>query len=214
MKQLKSKPAFTLIEMTISITVFTIFIGFSMATYISFHRAQQEAAATRSLLMELDSVMNIMTSSLLENKIDYDYYALEGDHDALRAQGNELLADLSLLGSDALQTSVLALRSSDGNEQIIFKWFDGVLTMQKFDEEGAQDGYMESDVLHSLHTNVDYMNFEIFPGKDPYDLENSKEDNLQYQPIVQLNLTLSSPGRVRDRVVLDLQTSITSRFYR
>ncbi len=216
MKQhLKSQGAFTLIEMTISITVFTIFLGFSMSTFLTFHRAQQEAATTRSMMLEMESVMTLLTEDLKTHKLDYDYYDVDKGFDTLRAPGQSLLSRLSLATSDGLMTNTLALETADGG-QMIFDWDDVEedLTVQIFDAAGDElDGYLQPINLNSVESRVSHVSFNIFPSKDPYDPINSKEDDLQYQPIVQVNMTFARPGRVRPEVQLDLQTSITSRFY-
>ena len=54
----RQKAAFTLIEMIIAITVFTIFIGFAISAYLTFHRADQDALTNRSLLMESEAILN------------------------------------------------------------------------------------------------------------------------------------------------------------
>ena len=42
--------------------------------------------------------------------------------------------------------------------------------------------------------------------------ENRGQDDLQYQPIIGIDLVGSLPGRVRDVLSVDLHTSVTSRF--
>ncbi len=198
--------AFTLIEMIIAITVFTIFIGFAMATYLTFHRAQQEAAVVRSLTLEAESTFDLVTEALRENMIDYGRYADEDPSagDILYEAVYSHYGFLSM--NDTNVTNTLYLIGVDGT-QLAFEWDDGegIFTMQVGDEEPIQ--------LHADGIAASFIGFEIFPHVDPYESENISEDDFQFQPIVQVAMTFSAPGHVRDEVELELQTSITSRFY-
>lgn len=215
MKHSQSKPAFTLIEMTIAITVFTVFLGFAMATYLSFHRAQLESAVTRSLMLEMESVMTMLTEDAKSKKIDFDYYNADQALDALRVPGQSLISRLSLASSEGVMSNELALLRPEGG-RVIFAWDEdqSQLTLQAFDASGRPlDAYAQPLALNSDQTQVTFVSFHIFPGKDPYDPVNAKENEVQYQPIVQIKMTFARPGRVRDIVEMDLQSSITSRFY-
>ncbi len=225
MKNLGKNPAFTLLEMIIAITVFTIFIGFSISTYLSFHRADQEALEQRSLMLEIQGTMDQISEAVRSNKIDYSGAYSEEE----TGSGRDILGSLSdslsvsLFGaSHVLNEKVLSLVSPDGATKYVYTWDDDeevqTLSLQVFDlDEGAwvaADGYTEGPVLlHGENTKVTYANFRIFPDVDPYDSDNASDDDVQYQPTVQINLTFSVPGRVRPTVDLELQTSITSRFY-
>ena len=197
--------AFTLIEMIIAITVFTIFIGFAMSSYISFHRAQQEASATRSLLLEVHSTMETITDALKTNTIDYEAYAGPSSDVLSSIVGSRF--DLNLLGGGAKNTDTLYLLSADGEIPIVFEWNEDeeTLTMQVGEDDPIS--------LNAEATKVSSVNFKIFPAEDPYDTENVTDDDLQYQPSVKVSLTFSVPGRVREEITVDLETMITSRFY-
>jgi prepilin-type N-terminal cleavage/methylation domain-containing protein len=191
-----NKPAFTLIEMIIAITVFTIFIGFSMTSYLGFHRVQQEAATTRSLIMETQSVLDMISQAIKENRIDYTrYFGAFGDF-------------------KMISSSSLHLLSADGQKRIMYNFYEEELTYQEMDLGGVpKDGFWDPIVLNGKNTRVDHVNFSIFPSMNPYDTASAKDDDLQYQPFVELDMTFAVPGRVRDEVFLDVHTSVTSRFY-
>ncbi|MEK9159418.1 MAG: type II secretion system protein [Patescibacteria group bacterium] len=180
------RSAFTLLEMIIAITVFTIFIGFAISTYLMFHRADQEALAMRSLMLETQGTMDLISDAVKENTIDYAYY------------------------NDGLSSDVLALRSPDGQTETVFIWDEEVETLSLFTID-ENDVASSPVLLHSETTRVPYVHFRIFPDKNPY--ENSTEEAIQYQPTVQMEITFSMPGRVQEEITVDFQTSITSRFY-
>lgn len=201
----RRRDAFTLIEMIIAITVFTVFIGFVMSSYIAFHRAQQEASATRSLLLEVSSAMSTITDAVKTNTIDYEAYS--GPSSDVLSGIVRSRFGLNLFGGGAKNTDTLYLLSSDGETSIVFEWNEDeeTLTMQVGEDEPIP--------LHADATRVTDVDFKIFPAEDPYDSENVTNDDLQYQPSVQISLNFSVPGRVREEVTIDLKTMITSRFY-
>jgi len=188
-RALRARPAFTLLEMIIAITVFTIFIGFAISTYLSFHRADQEALEERSLMLEIQGSMDTLSEAVRNNTIDY---------------------------TAPLEANTLHLLSPDGLTQTVYTWEEkeGTLSVQLFNAAGeVLAGYSNPVLLHGENTKVTYASFRVFPELNPYDEANASNDDVQYQPTVQIKLKFSVPGRVRPTVDLDLQTSVTSRFY-
>ncbi|QQR55395.1 type II secretion system protein [Candidatus Peregrinibacteria bacterium] len=195
MNSSRTRAAFTLIEMIIAITVFTIFIGFAISTYLVFHRSNQDALTQRSLLMEAEALLNEISDAARENRIDYVTYA---DQNVLGGEG-------------ALEVETLYLVSPDGQERTVYSWDaeQEALSMQRLDALG--NALTEAQVLHSENLTVSDVNFRIFPSQNPY--ENRSEDALQYQPMVTFTLNFSMPGRMDEEIQLELHTSVTSRFY-
>ena len=186
---IKKQDAFTLIEMIIAITVFTVFIGFVMTAYMTFHQSQQEAAIVRSVIFEMESATSLISQSIKENSIDYEIYS-----------GEE---------------NLLYLLSPDETTHILYIWDDEdeTLGIQLFDSDGnVMDGYAEPVLLHSEDTKVTNVKFRIFPSTDPYGIP-VNSDQEYYQPNVQMAMTFERPGRIREDVVIDFQTSVTSRIY-
>lgn len=203
-------PAFTLLEMIIAITVFTIFIGFAISTYLMFHRADQEALAMRSLMLETQGTMDLIADAVKENTIDYAFYSEDLDSDILANVRTDLFTNFDFANSHTITDSTLALRSPDGQSETVFIWDEEEETLSLFtiDENSVASTPV---LLHSETTRVPYVHFRIFPDENPY--ENSSDDAIQFQPTVQIEITFSMPGRVQEEVTVDFQTSITSRFY-
>ncbi len=201
MKLLHKQPAFTLMEMVIAITVFTVFIGFSVSTFVRFYNVEKEAAATRTLLMETQSMVDSLTQDLKENKIDYEYYS----------------RGFSTVDAGARFSSELVLRSPDGELQTRYVWdsFTESLTLQRFDADGQPlAGYFDPLPLEGPYSNVTHVLFRIFPSDNPFDPANVAKDSLQFQPNVQIELEAQTPSRAGSvPITVDFQTSVTSRFY-
>lgn len=208
-------PAFTLIEMIIAITVFSIFIGFAVSAFLSFHRADEEALVDRSLVMEGGQVMDTLTTDIKTNKIDYEYY----DESSGGSAFSSTFAFTLSPGNHVLNQSILALRSPDSLTRTLYVWDSEAktLTVQKFDMSSGtsaeMDGYPEALPMTSDHVYLNDVNFRIFPDVDPYDAANATDDETAFQPVVTMNLTFAAEGRVKDEVTLPLQTTVTSRFY-
>lgn len=212
--KMKPQKAFTLIEMIIAITVFTIFIGFSISSFLAFHRADQEAVSTRSLMLEAEAAMNVLSEAVRENKIKYEEYDEDSGSllDLLSANRLGLSSTLGLAASDALNTSELILESADGETTWRYAWDEALSVQTCHDDENGNEECGDASLLHAETTTVSYANFSIFPAVDPFDPANT-DDDVQYQPHVQIDLTFETPGRVREMISIDLHTTVTSRFY-
>ncbi len=221
---INKNPAFTLIELLIAITVFSIFIAFSMTAFSVFHRVQQDSATSRDVMFQIDDAMNIITEAVKENKIYYDEY------DCSNSLGTKTLLtnfdlNISLRANiltaycldDYIDPSSLVLISLDGLERIVFTWDsdEESLTMQKFALNDSGDDWDElSDLLklHSDSVNVTNVDFRIFPKLDPYDFRNNEAEDF-YQPNVKVEMTFETPGQAKPSIILDFETTITSRVY-
>ncbi len=214
----KKNPAFTLVELIIAITVFSIFVAFGMTGFSVFHRVQQDSATSRDLMFQIDDAMNLITEAVKENKIDYDYYACVQDTKPILDPA-ELTASIkaairsSSCGVDSINPNSLVLISTDGNKRIIFTWdiSEQTLNMQKFNKDEISGDFVEDGdflKLQSDSAKVTEASFRIFPKSDPY---NDGSD--YYQPNVKIKMTFETPGQAKPTISLDFQTTITSRVY-
>lgn len=220
MKTSLKKPAFTLLEMIIAITVFTIFIGFAISTYLTFHRADQEALAMRSLMLEAQGTMDLLTESVKENTIDYEFYAEESglSDSVFNGFQRSYFTNFTSGESHVLNDATLALLSPDGETRTIYIWDEDTETLSVYTTQADEEGNLTTSELSQLHndtTRVSYVNFRIFPDENPYTLTSADEaeDSQYYQPTVQIEVTFAVPGRIQEEVTVDFQTSVTSRFY-
>lgn len=215
-KTFKNRDAFTLIEMIIAITVFTIFIGFAISAYLTFHRADQDALTSRSLLMDSEAILNELSDATRENKINYGAYAsFSSGGSRTITRGFSLpttfsATSLSLSLGNELNEQSLYLISADGEEQTVYAWNadEQSLSVQRFDASGT--ALSDAQNLNSDGMAVTYVNFRIFPDENPYEDSSSTS---QFQPMVTFDLSFSMPGRMDAELTLDLKTTVTSRFY-
>jgi prepilin-type N-terminal cleavage/methylation domain-containing protein len=202
-------PAFTLLEMLIAITVFTIFIGFAISTYLAFHRADQEVLAQRSVMLEIQGTMNLLSQAVKENKIYYEDEESGGRFDILSGARSSLFS--GFLSQHEKNSTTLELISPDGQTLYVYAWNgdEETLSLESYDADGNL--LTGPELLHNETTRVTAVNFRIFPDEDPY--QNATDNDIQYQPTVQLSLSFTVPGRIHEELTVDLQTLVTSRFY-
>ena len=191
-----NKKAFTLVEMLMGMTMFLVFMGFATGSYLTFYRAQQDLLETRVLLFEANQLMEKLGQELRVNELDYDFYLSQA------------------AGDFALQTNVLALLDDAGMKTRYV--FDGAqFTVQEFDARGEPlGGFAQPRALVHAPSEAARVAFEIFPPVNPYENQAAGNPDLQYQPLVTVELALTRPGRFKDAVDVDLRSSFTSRTYK
>lgn len=181
--------AFTLIELIVAITIFTIFVGIAFGTFLTFYKAQQDAAASRKLIFEADNIVKILTEFTKEEKIE---------------------------SSDTQQITYL---NGDKKTSFVWDSDAEIFTIQKFEfNELTQDfveadGYDEAMKLHTDEIFIEEINFRVFPAKDPYDPANANDDTVQYQPNLKIDMLLRTKSRSGIEKRLHIITTITSRVY-
>jgi prepilin-type N-terminal cleavage/methylation domain-containing protein len=128
----KFSPAFTMIELLISIAIFTIFITSASAAYLSLVRGQSETNERRKVIAELRHLTDQITDHIRENHVDYwhsyctpqaQQNSPENPSEFQRAQKNCQTSKLTNGFTDKL-----VLVSPDGNNKIEFEFkeeYDG-----------------------------------------------------------------------------------------
>lgn len=201
------KKGFTLLELTIAITVFVIFITviFSSALYIM--KAQREANEERKVYEESQFLLEFFAQNIRNGTPDYECYQDPSD----------LCNGQNLVTNKGLSDGVLALLLANGGERIIFKKLDdgslGFLR-QISTPSGFQNviGFTDFKVLNQDTVFVESLQFLITPVKDPFI---ALEDNqYQYQPRVTIFMDLKGKSRIRPQGIrLKVQTTFSSRIY-
>ncbi len=176
--------------MLIAMSVFVMFMGVVIQSYLGIVRSQQETNEYRVMYSEAR-------------------YIFDKFSDEVR-NGNIYYKDLDL------NEKKLVLISSDGNRAVKFS-YDKDKNNLNFSEVVRKDGDIFSNPT-SYQLNTDRIKIKDFyvyvtPSADPYNPENVANNSLQYQPKVTVFATFEkefSGGKTLD---LDLQTTISSRSY-
>lgn len=204
--------AFTLVELIISMTIFTIFIGVVTTTYLSISRSLRHAAEVRQVYGEARFLMDKLTQDVRLNTIDYA--CLEDPAYGTTVYGECALDQLSSEGV----TSVLPLISADGEHRIVYHFEgEGIFSVLKLDWDGnqwnAMEGYYTGFQPFEMDSVVlDSVQFMVKPLTSPYD--HTSDNAAQYQPSVHVMILAKSTSTLLDDVLqVQMQSTISSRVY-
>lgn len=216
--------AFTLVELIISMLIFTIFIGVVASTFLLVSRSLREANEVRKVYTEARAIMDRLTQDVRLNTLDYGCYedAANGSFDYGSSFG-ECSVGLSGTGS----TSMLALISSDGLHRTVYRFGQnsggvGVFSVLKLDWNENGIGGGEWVPAEGFSSSVGFVAFEnesvvlqnigfvIAPLASPASLENFT----QFQPSVHVVIEArSTSSRLTESIPVSLQSTISSRVY-
>jgi prepilin-type N-terminal cleavage/methylation domain-containing protein len=189
MKFLKRKKnkGFTLIEVMVSVAIFSIVITAGMGalmTVLGSHKfSQQEKKAS-------DAMSYIIENITREIRLGYTYYVGPGDiDDPPDGFVNNGMIELSGDGN------LIGFFASDNRGYIIYYLRDGVLMKRSYTDGGMIDGALsDKEQIIIKEARVTVMN--------------AGDDSDQRQPLVWLQLKMETPGTNKMRV---LQTLISQR---
>ena len=208
MKNLKQKSAFTLVEMVVAMTIFTIFISMVAGTYLYIARGQRDAGEVRKIYSGARDVMEEIQAVARQYKVYYEYYDGSACSGFLASECSETFN----LSQNAV-VSVLAMINDDENELVFFRTSEVeenyyVLVreyeLNEFDEWIYKAGYeTEALPISTSDISVVGLNFRIFPDSNDY----------EYQPFVTVFMTVSGNTLIGDGFEYDLQTTISTRLY-
>ena len=194
MKITRSQKGFTLIEMMIAMTIFVIFIGAVMQSYLSIITTQREANEYRVMYSEARHIFDKFSDEVRNGNISYQQLG--------QGIANPL--------------NQLVLTSPDLSRAVRFQ-YDSTAGAVYFSEALMNsDGQFDLKPGYSLNSDrIKIKEFKIYvsPLVDPYKPENVYNSATQYQPKVTVFAKFEKEigsGRTLD---IDLQTTISSRSY-
>lgn len=207
MNSLRIRKGFTLLELTIALTVFVIFVTVIFSSVFFLMKAQREANEERKVYEESQFLLEFLAQNIRTGTPDYDCY--ENPSDLCNGQ--------NLVTNKGLSDGILALLLANGGERIIFKkGDDGSLGFlrQISTPLGFQNvtGFTDFKVLNQDTIFVESLQFFITPVKNSFI---ALEDNqYQYQPRVTVFMDLKGKSRIRPQgILLSVQTTFSSRVY-
>lgn len=185
---------FTLVEVLVSLAVFSVITTIATDLSLSFYRTQGKTENMEELSFAARSIMERLVQEIRESEINYQAYGK------------------STVGLE----DTLYLNDSE-NQRIIFKKFD-----QNCPEEGAaclkisNDGTAWSS-LTPKGVNLKDLRFYVMPLQSPFVFnQETLTYQAQEQPYVTILLSLerTKPGFLGHKEKVSVQTSVSSRIYK
>lgn len=190
----QNRKGFTLIELIISMTIFTFFIAIGVASYVNLSVTLKNENVMRKLYSEMENVLSDIQRWGKFYQIDYDWY-------------KDTTEPLSVMDGN----TELVLISQDGQSRIrLKKTHDTMLGIYRElkqngefkPQEGFQDGEFQSLTSTDLH--MDDVRFFLFPG--------TKDAPFQEKITITLSGYMTSPYK-EGKERFSMQTSFSSRLY-
>ncbi len=178
------KHGFTLIEMIVSLGVFSILMGSISAIFIMASQVQRRTAISQRVLNDARYIMETIASDMRIGMVNYGAYT--------GGTISSPVTELYLIDED--NTPISYSRSTSGcsrSSSCLIRLVGG-----------------ESASLTSQKVNADEILFYIIPASNPFGGGSDRK-----QPRVTITLTLSSVETGSDRSVISLQTTASSRYY-
>lgn len=211
--------AFTLVELIISMLIFTIFVGVVASTFLLVSRSLREANEVRKVYTEARVIMDRLTQDVRLNTLDYVCYeAATGSLAGYETSFNECTVGLGGTGA----TNVLALISADGLHRTVYRFEDGIFSVLKLDRQDNSLGVGQWVLADGFSPGVGFVAFQnesvafenvgfvIAPLASPASLENVH----QFQSSVHVTVEArSTSSRLPQSIPVSLQSTISSRVY-
>lgn len=195
LQQRQEHKGFTLIELIISITIFTFFISVGVASYLNLSITLKKENVQRQLYSEMETVLADINRWGKFYGIDYQWY--DNAYQTISPKdGNEELVLISKDKSSRITLKKMADADSLGLYQEVLR--DGVYEPA----EGFEANIFETVTSNNLH--IQDVRFYLFP------IRNS--DAFQQKITVVLHGYMVSPYK-EGKEEFTLQTSMSSRLY-
>lgn len=215
MRKIKKNEAFTLIEMVVAITIFTIFISIIAGTYLYIAKAQYDVGEVRKVY---SGARDVMEQIVEEARLGMPYYDCYDYNPGMVAELSGVSECSQIYNLELSAVDTLVLLSQTGEELTTFSVSEeGDAFMNKY-ELGASDswvpqsGYEEGALqISGADFQVDGLYFEISPHVNPSD--NYDDVSVQLQPYLTVYMAVSGEIRNGERISYDLQTSVSTRIY-
>ncbi|MBI2645354.1 type II secretion system protein [Candidatus Uhrbacteria bacterium] len=204
---------FTLVEMVITIFLFSLLIVIVSDVFSRAQQAQRRTVALQRLQDDMRFFINKISSSIRSGSVTYAWY-VQPQHEAVASDGNTLLALTTFDGK-----KVLVRRGADTNIPAPTLCNDadqGAPCMLLMSEDDGATWHRAS----SQDIHIDRLMFFIAPQKDPFPLEEQSDGSLDYganaQPKVTVSVRASSrvSGLRGKAPSMTLQTTVSTREYK
>lgn len=214
MKILSNKTGFTLIEMVVAITIFTIFISMLAGTYLYIARAQSDVGEIRKVYSSTRDTVETIINIARESEVYYDCYSevigeIPECNTTVDLSLSAVIEDLVLIDNSGEEVVVFTTYEDEGISYVGVKEYEFSESSSSWVEK--TDYVFDYLPISSNEMTVKSLYFRIFPYGDPQ--ENYDTLAYQYQPHVTIFMTASGNTSVNSDLTFDLQTTVSTRQY-
>lgn len=194
--QLKTN-GFTLIELLVAMVITALMLTLVMASYWTFLKTQQRMTISRELQSEVRFALNRLADKVRASRIDYDAYNT-GNCASLLSAGSSKLCLVSPTGE------YFFFEHKDSNSNGV----KNALYMGRSTSNGNALADNAQPLISPDKFNITKLNFAFSPADNPDSFANE-----QMQPKVTLFLSVSPTNSNYQDLVIENQTTISSRQY-
>jgi prepilin-type N-terminal cleavage/methylation domain-containing protein len=209
-KFVENNNGFTLIEILISLSIFSLLVFAVSTIYVAFNNSQIRTSASQQLLNDSQYAIELMAREIRQSSI-VNYLP---DCNSLIAPTGKILDDCIILEREDGQS--FAFTSFKDTSSSIYTDLYYILLDCNDDYSFCEDwknSYQSYDALLNVtlnNINLDALDFVISPASDPFVSGGSNQ-----QPKVTIKMTTSyASGNNIENVSHIFQTTVSSRVYR
>lgn len=208
--KIKLQKGFTLIEMLVAMSIFVIFMGVVVQSYLSIITSQREANEYRAMYSEARAIFDKFSDEVRNGVISYSEMGAIGGTDL----GAGVQKRLVLFSPDQTRAVVFEYEEVSGDVEDFENSF-GKINFGEFEitDDGANFSKKDAYSLNSDRVNVKDFKMYVSPLDDPFKAKNVMNDDVQFQPKVTVFARFSKEVVAGRKVEFDLQTTISSRSY-
>lgn len=208
-KRVKTQ-GFTLIELLVAMVITAMMLTLIMASYWIFLQTQQRMQVSREAQSEIRFALNRFADKIRASRIDYAAY--DGSSVPLPPCANADPGGASRICLTDGQGSFYFFEHRDtNNDSTLDALFMGQTQKQAIESEGDARARAAADAQPLISTrkfNVGRLKFSFSPALDPSILTND-----QMQPKVTIFISANSAREQYQDIVIETQTTISSRQY-
>ncbi len=200
---MKTRKAFTLIEILISLSIFLLLIGVLMSAFFQLQKSQREANETRKVTADLRTLVNFVQDEMRAKTIDFQAYP-DSHPDFWKLSLNQVRDTLILVNKERTEQTIITFVL---DKQLVQPrgrvTFQRRVRLTSDDGWGAAPGYSDPKELSIPHLQLSLVKFSLAPMADTN--KNLADAVYQIQPSVTMHVSFGNN--------YTLQTTFSSRVY-
>lgn len=184
-----------------------LFLTAMFGTYIRITGLQQKTNLSREAIAEAREVMTYISDEVKDKAIDYSCY--KDLFPCVNGINGNNVEEISLISKDGLQRTIIKKIHEPETGKIY------LTTLNQSRTNTANQQWIDQTQESQLHPDtLEFKDviFQITPNQDPFsnDIEIASRDDLQYQPVIHIDLNVAQP---ESNSTIVLETSVSSRIY-